>query len=96
MNFVFPHSLSLSAQGDKLLVPMPLPSIIAVCTNLFLLHQRAVTIGMWNSYSGLLERVKTLLEMGLISINDKDAVSSLALEHAFHPLAHVILTHHVL
>ncbi len=42
---------------------------------------------MYNSYWGDLERVMTLLEMGLVSIDDKDAVSSLALEHAFHPLA---------
>jgi hypothetical protein len=42
---------------------------------------------MWNSYDGSLERVKTLLEMGLVSIRDKDAVSSLAVPHAFHSLA---------
>jgi hypothetical protein len=36
---------------------------------------------------GQLQRVKTLLEMGLVSIDDKDAVSSLASAHAFHPLA---------
>ncbi len=34
-----------------------------------------------------MQNVKTLLEMGLVSIDDKDAVSSLALAHALHPLA---------
>jgi hypothetical protein len=41
---------------------------------------------MWNSYWGRLERVKTLLEMGLVSIDDKDAVSLLAVAHAFYLL----------
>jgi hypothetical protein len=59
--------------------------IPAVLTNRFIPHQRAVTLGMHNSYWGYLERVKTLLEMGLVSIDDKDAVSSLAVVHAFHP-----------
>ena len=59
----------------------------AMLSTFFLLHQRAVTIGMENSYKGQLERVKTLLEMGLVSIHDKDAVSSLVVAHAFHPLA---------
>jgi hypothetical protein len=36
---------------------------------------------------GYLQDVKTLLEMGLVSINDKDAVSSVVASHAFHPLA---------
>ncbi len=43
--------------------------------NRFCMRQRAVTIGMWNSYEGELQNVKTLLELGLVSIHDKDAVS---------------------
>jgi hypothetical protein len=46
---------------------------------------------MCNSHYGNLENVKTLLEMGLVSIDDKDAVSSIAVTHAFHPLAHPAL-----
>jgi hypothetical protein len=42
---------------------------------------------MRNSYLGELELVKTLLEMGLVSIDDKDKVSSLAVAHTFHPPA---------
>jgi hypothetical protein len=30
---------------------------------------------MWNSHQGLLQNVKTLLEKGLVSIDDNDAVS---------------------
>jgi hypothetical protein len=42
---------------------------------------------MYNSYWASLERVKTLLEMGLVSIDDKDAVSSFDVTHAFYSLA---------
>jgi hypothetical protein len=86
MDFVlFTHSRS--TQDYKLLVPTSLPRIPAVLTIGFLPHQHAVTIGMENSFWGNLEQVKTLLEMGLISIDDKDAVSLLASAHAFHLLA---------
>jgi hypothetical protein len=47
-------------------------------TNWYLSHQLAVTIGMYNSCWGELKHVKTLLDKGLVSIDDKDAVSSLA------------------
>jgi hypothetical protein len=47
-----------------------------VLISLFFPNQRAVTIGMYNSYIGALEHVKNLLEMGLVSIDDKDAVSA--------------------
>jgi hypothetical protein len=38
---------------------------------------------MWNSYDGRLEHVKTLLEMGLVSIDDKDKVSFSVVERVF-------------
>ncbi len=40
--------------------------------------QRKVTIGMHQSYGGRVKNVKTLLELCLVSIDDKDAVSPLA------------------
>jgi hypothetical protein len=60
-----------------------LPRMPTVLTNLFLPYQRKVTVGMCNSYWGQLKRVKTLLEMGLVSIDDKDAVSSPAVSMHF-------------
>ncbi len=42
---------------------------------------------MWNSYWGFIDSIKKLLEIGLVSIDEKDAVSSLAVAHAFHSLA---------
>jgi hypothetical protein len=57
------------------------------------MHQRAVTIGMWNSYSGYLLRVKTLLEMGLVSIHDKDGVRSLAISSSCAQTALTVSAH---
>ncbi len=54
------------------------------CANCWISHvykwlfitQHAITIGMWNSYWGNLESVKTSLAMGIAFIEDTDAVSS--------------------
>ena len=45
---------------------------------------------MWNSYWGQLERVRTLLDMSMVSIHDRDAVCWLSMVKAFPLLTHLV------